>query len=369
MFMQLDKQSVISVVGPTASGKTNFALRLAKQLLSEEKSSGVDLISADSKQIYQGISILTGADIPSGFEARADRQFEWSYFSKNKINLHGIAIIPPLAAWSVAHFRNFGKKIITAAVKHNRKVIIVGGTGLYHRWLFADDSQLSVPPNAAWRQTAKKMDLYELQNKLQQLDSAHFQAMNRSDQQNPRRLIRAVEIKLFQIKSTSKVGVSFLLDDHQYQTTSLNQNRVSTHSKTFHVKKFDDAAHDQSVDKQGDVNKAASFNRLDRLTIGISIDLQTLQQKITNRVRERFKGGAVNEVAALLDEHAAHPNHPIFTTLGFSEISQYLHHKISAVDCQQLWALHEHQYAKRQLTWWKRENVCWVTKNEPLSFR
>lgn len=85
----------------------------------------------------------------------------------------------------------------------------------------------------------------------------------------------------------------------------------------------------------------------------LTVPLAKIQSSILQRVVERFDGGALQEVERLLALKLPSST-PVLTTLGVPEITQYLEGKISATECQQLWALHEFQYAKRQLTWWNK---------------
>ena len=108
----MNNKTLISIYGPTAVGKTNFALKLAYQVLGQKNErlgginfKGVDIISADSRQIYRGLEVLTGADIPEGFEQKNQ------YFEKDKVRIHGVSIIELHEEWSVAHFKNFAIKI------------------------------------------------------------------------------------------------------------------------------------------------------------------------------------------------------------------------------------------------------------------
>ncbi|GIK83582.1 MAG: tRNA dimethylallyltransferase [Patescibacteria group bacterium] len=306
---------IVSVVGPTASGKTHFALKIAQQALNalnEIRFSGIDIISVDSRQVYKGLEILTGADIPNGFEqVAAHGNFEFPYFRNTSlpISLHGISIIDFKQEWSVAHFKDFATKIILNSFENNRLPILVGGTGLYHQYLFSSDSNLYVPPNARVRKAAVHLGLNELQHWLEKVAAKKLAEMNNSDRNNPRRLVRAIEIALGAPNTT--------------QTLSLPANHW-------------------------------------REMYGMNVPLEQLQSNIVLRVKERFRNGAITEVKTLL-QACEKQDLPICSTLGVGDISDFLSGKSSEKECQENWALHEFQYAKRQLTWFqKQKDIIWL---------
>src|SRR5690554_4802076 len=124
---------ILSIVGPTATGKTDFALKAAKKTLQLGKVSSVDIISADSRQVYQGLEIMSGADIPEGFQRKV--LSEWSelntYFEKGSIRLFGISLLQPDTDWSVGQFQEYVQRVLSLDENQPRLVILVGGTGLY----------------------------------------------------------------------------------------------------------------------------------------------------------------------------------------------------------------------------------------------
>ena len=304
---------IISIVGPTTTGKTNQALSLAQEVLTNKEYAGVDLISVDSRQVYQGLEVLTGADIPAGF-SQFHNLGEMPYFANvnNSIRLFGIAIIKPQDEWSVTHFRQFAREIIIRAFKEKRLPILVGGTGLYHKHLFSMSDDLSIKPNALVRAKEKNLTVTELQTWLKQVNQEKFLAMNQDDRNNRRRLVRAIEIAIAKTKVTAKIQES-----------------------QIEAKEMD-------------------WSKVDRQVIKLAAPRAELEAKIKTRVKERFFGGAVEEVKALLalklDEVS-----PVLSTLGVPEISQYLSGQLPESQTIDLWALHEFQYAKRQITWWKKE--------------
>ena len=137
---------LLSIVGPTAVGKTSFTLDLVDFLNSNQdiKFDGYDLISADSRQVYRDLMIISGADVPATF-TRQDGNGQ--YFKKDNIKLFGLLDLEYSDEWSLAHFKKYAQQLIKQSWQENRLPIIVGGTGLYHQYLFNDSPTISIKPN------------------------------------------------------------------------------------------------------------------------------------------------------------------------------------------------------------------------------
>lgn len=162
---------LLVISGPTATGKTEIASKLAKKFNGE-------LVSADSRQIYQGMDIGTGKDHPKD------------------IPIHLIDIIKPNQAFSVAQYRQLALKIISDIQSSGKLPIVVGGTGQYIDSLFHYQDTFSIKPNHLLRFFLNKFPLSVLQFIYSHLDSQHYKLLNNSDVHNPHRLIRKIEIKL-----------------------------------------------------------------------------------------------------------------------------------------------------------------------------
>lgn len=298
----------ISIVGPTASGKTELAIELSKQLVKTKIAETVAVISADSKQVYQGLEILTGADIPANFikssspvGGSSDFSF-YSYKADNKITLHAISIIKITNQWSLAHFRQLVDTVIKNNTVKNRLIILVGGTGLYHAHAFSTDRVIDIPPNPEVRYQASKMSLSELQSWVEKVNKNAFAQLNQSDRNNPRRLIRLIE------KSLTKLNLS--------------------------PEKTPDIPH---------------------LYFGLKVQKDELFEKIIKRVETRLAGGAIAEVGSTIDTliESGDPA-SISKVIGFQEIQAYLNGDISRKECVEHWAKRELSYSKRQMTWFKK---------------
>ncbi len=276
---------ILVIAGPTATGKTKLALQLAKQFNGE-------LISADSRQIYKGLDIVTGKDILAN-------------------QIYGYDLIQPGEDWNLSHFQKFAQKIIKKILSQNKLPIIVGGTGLYIKGLLENYSP--PPPNPELRQKLTKLSLIELQNYLKKINYDHFDKLNHSDQHNPHRLLRAIEI-----------------------------NSSPTKGR----------AHEVEVE-------------FDPLIIGLTAPITLLEKHIRDRVVKRIKQNPKKELIYLKKFNLGWQTSPA-TSLGYQELDQYYSGKITKKTLINLWTTHERQYAKRQLTWFnKQKDIHWFDITKP----
>lgn len=293
----MSNSPVIAIVGPTAVGKSAFSVTVAEKVLHTQRVTGVDLISADSRQVYRGLEVLSGVDVLT---------------TQLPITLQGTSFLNPDQEWSVAHFQKYAHELITEAEQANRLPLLVGGTGLYVQQLSTTDPKLHIGPNAEVRERAETMELSELQTWLKEVDHTKWEQMNDSDRANPRRLVRAIEI------AVAKPVVS------------------------------------------DDVTTAPIAVK----AIGLDAPFEVIEENILKRVKDRFAHGAVAEVEHLMDFY---PNQrlPAFSATGVMPMVSFMNGLIDAETCMQLWWRQERQYAKRQLTWWKkRDDVVWFDVTE-----
>ena len=163
------KPKVIAIVGPTASGKTQMAIDLAKEINSE-------IVSADSRLVYKGF------DIASAKPTMEERQGIVHYL---------IDIVEPEFDYSVANYYDDAKKAIYEIINRGKTPIIAGGTGLYFRVLLENYDLPRVEENPKLRTELENLDIEELLKELHELDAVGY---NKVKNANKRRIIRALEI-------------------------------------------------------------------------------------------------------------------------------------------------------------------------------
>lgn len=275
---------ILSLVGPTATGKSALAYQLAAEWLAFKVKPL--LISVDSRQVYQGLELISGVDLPPAELGP----------------LVGVSTVLPNEPWSVGHFCQLVRPLLVTAAVHQQPVILVGGTGLYHQQLFSTDTALITPPNQELRLEWADAELADLQRVVQQRNPNRWVTMNPSDRANARRLIRALEL-------SSEV---------QEQTVPL---------------------------------PPLPPYRL--LTVGLEAEVEVLTERIKSRVHQRFAFGAIQEVERLIANYTDW-SLPAFSTTGVREVRQYIEGTLTAEECMEIWTRREVQYAKRQVTWWKK---------------
>ncbi len=196
------KKLILAIVGPTATGKTNLAIRLSHSFPSI-------LVSADSRQVYRSMNIVTGKDHPAN------------------INILGVDLIDPSQPSSVSLWHDAVMPAINSAWNDGKMVIVVGGTALYVKALISNIETLKVPINSSLRKSLEILSVSDLQAKLKLIDQDKLVQMNNSDAHNPRRLIRAIEVALSPHKPSSPASPpSSLLIGLNYSDTDIYNNIV-----------------------------------------------------------------------------------------------------------------------------------------------
>jgi len=292
-------KKVLIICGPTATGKTSLGIKLAKKFSGE-------IISADSRQVYKNMDIGTGKDIPQNSKSHHSKIIfnnePLIYYLIDNIKLWGYDLVNPSKDFSVAHFHQLALKLINNLLKTQKIPIIVGGTGLYLNSLIKPIDSINIRPNFPLRRQLNSLTLKQLQIKLKKINLQRFSSMNQADQQNPRRLIRAIEISKFE----------------------------QTHNTT----------------------PIQSLPKLDILWIGITAPQSVIDSRIEKRVNQRLKDGMEIEVSTLIKKHP-NWNTQAFSSTGYQEIRKLLNKQISRTQAIQDWITAEKQYSRRQLTWFK----------------
>lgn len=285
-------QKLIVILGPTASGKSDLAVILAKKFNSE-------VVSADSRQVYKGMDLGSG--------------------KITKKEMRGIPhwlldVISPQRKFSVSQYQKLALAAINKILQKDKLAILCGGTGFY---IQAITDGLVIPeviPNWQLRNKLEKLTTDQLFNKLTRLDSRRAATI---DKFNRRRLIRALEIVATTKKPIPEIKSSLL---------------------PYPV-----------------------------LFIGIKKTKEELSANIKKRLAKRLKQGMINEVKQLRKQGLSWKRLEEFG-LEYRFIAQYLQEKISYQEMIDKIQLESEHFAKRQMTWFKRnKRINWVkNKSEAL---
>lgn len=278
------RKKLIVVLGPNACGKTKIGVKLAKKFNGE-------IISADSRQVYKGMDIGTGKDLKE----------------YGDIPYYLIDICSPKKQITLADWQKMALDKVQNINQRNKIPFLVGGTGLYINSIIDGYVLKDIKINNKLRAKLNKLSLKQLQNKLKKLDSKAF---NKIDINNPRRLIRAIEIVL------------------------------SGSSITQYKKQKPD---------------------LDILILGVKFPKDVIYKRINKRLKYRLeKQGMVQEVQNLRKKGVSRKKLDNFG-LEYRWIAKYLKNE---VDYEQLFKELSnaiHHFAKRQLTWFnRRKDIVWI---------
>lgn len=277
-------QKIIVITGQTATGKTSLAYTYAKRLNGE-------LINADSRQLYKHLDIISGKDLRPAFPTYLyDIADPKEYFSSHD--------------WSV-----YAKKYISSLIKKNKTPIIVGGSYLYIKHLLYGVETGGIQPDWTLRKALDKKTTEELQDMLKKSSVRLFKQLNHSDRNNPRRLIRKIEIARSQI--------------------------IPEKAKIFY--------NENDIEFVG-----LRFSKKDLLNVTIK-----------KRVEDRIIKGAFEEVKKLLDMGYTEQD-PGLKTIGYQQLIMFYKNKSTKEQVIKDWITKEIQYAKRQYTFMKKnENIIW----------
>jgi len=269
---------LITILGPTASGKTSLAVALAADLNTE-------IISADSRQIYKRMDIGTGKDLE-----------EYKYEDK-EIQYHLIDICEPGYKYNLYEYQRDFNVVFQDLRTRKKFPILCGGTGLYIETVLKGYSMPQVPENKELREKLKDKTLTELTSILKTYKTLH----NTTDVDSCKRAVRAIEIAEF------------------YR----NQQPEERKNKPWN-----------------------SF------IVGVDIEREARRRKISERLQMRLDSGMVDEVRALLKEGIS-PDDLIYYGLEYKYLTEYLIGRLSYVEMVSKLEIAIHQFAKRQMTWFR----------------
>jgi tRNA dimethylallyltransferase len=269
---------VITILGPTASGKTRLATKISALI-------GGEIISADSRQVYRRMNIGTGKDLNEYNVGGAE------------IPYHLIDISEPGYEYSVFEFQRDFLKTYYNIVKRNYIPVLCGGSGMYIESVILGYNLIEVPVDGNLRDYLAEKSLSELKDILQMYRKQH----NSTDLRDKERIVRAIEIQRY---------------------------------------------YEEHPDQQYD------YPKLPFLIMGISMELDVLQQRIRKRLKDRLSHGMVDEVRDLLDSGLT-PAQLIHYGLEYKYITMYLTGELNANDMFQKLNAAIYQFARRQLTWFR----------------
>ena len=277
------KHKILVILGPTASGKSDLAVRLAKKFNGE-------VLSADSRQVYKSMNIGTGKITKKEMAG---------------ISHHMLDVASPKTIFDVARYQKMAHKKIADILKRGKLPIVCGGTGLYIKAIVENPEYPDIPPDWKLREQLEKKTTAQLFAVLKKIDPSRAETI---DSKNPRRLIRAIEIA----KSAG-------------QTPAIKSQPI-----------------------------------YDALLIGIKPSQEKLKSAIEARLQKRIKQGMIAEVKKLRAQGVSWRR---LEELGleYKYAAMYLQNKIGREEMIKTLGTKINQYAKRQITWFKKTpNARWI---------
>ena len=274
---------MITILGPTASGKTDIATHLAAELSAE-------IISADSRQVYRRMDIGTGKDL-------ADYVVDGK-----RVPYHLIDIVEPGTKYNLFEYQRDFLEAYNDIRSRGKNVILCGGTGLYIESVLKGYRLIPVPENKELRHKLEGKSLLELTSILERLKAENNSNMhNSTDVDTSKRAIRAIEIEM------------------AYKEAHIEER---------------------------------TFPKIDNVIIGVGIDRDLRRMKITRRLDQRLQDGMVDEVKSLLDSGIP-ADDLIYYGLEYKFVTEYILGKLTFEEMHRSLEIAIHQFAKRQMTWFR----------------
>lgn len=273
----MDQPTLITLLGPTAVGKTQMAAALAYELEAE-------IISADSRQVFRRMDIGTGKDLSD---------YKWK---GRQIKYHLVDVAEPGEEFSVYRFRQEFEKAFDDIVSEKKIPLMCGGTGLYLDSVLSDYDLRIVPADIAFREEAQNRSMDSLLRELMDLQPLH----NTTDSKDRDRLIRALEIARYQF-----------------------QNPYQAHKKHRDI------------------------------VLGLRFERTEIRRRISSRLHERLNLGMIEEVRNLIADGISIESLMNYG-LEYKYVTQYLTGKLEYDRMTSLLETAIHQFAKRQMTWFRR---------------
>ncbi len=288
---------LICVLGPTASGKTRYAVSLCRRingLLGDHAASGAEILSADSRQVYRGMDIGTGKDL----------------IEYQEIPYHLIDIAEAGERYNIFDFQQDFEKAYRDIRERGGIPVLCGGSGLYIEAATCGYSLPQVPPDYAWREEMEKKDIETLREELLSLKAGTATdggtekaeiSIEPAIWESKRRLVRAIEVAQYE-KDRPAIRSSFLPKNTYF--------------------------------------------------IGTLVSREERNARIDRRLDERINEGMAEEVKGLLDKGIPQED-LIYYGLEYKFVTQYVLGVLSLEEMRTLLANAIHRFAKRQMTWFR----------------
>ncbi len=294
-------KKLLTILGPTASGKTDLAAHVAYEV-------GGEIISADSRQVYRGMDIGTGKDLDD------------YVVNGKKISYHLIDICEAGTKYNLFQYQEDFLKAYQDIQCRGAQPILCGGTGLYIESVLKGYHLSPVPQNQKLRKALEGKSLEELTAMLAELKAKTGSNMhNTTDVDSCQRAIRAIEI-----------------ETHNLEHPTDNRD----------------------------------FPTIDSVIVGVDIDRDARRRKITDRLKRRLAGGMVEEIRGILD-NGVKPDDLIYYGLEYKYVTEYVIGKLSREEMFRQLEIAIHQFAKRQMTWFRGmerrgATIHWIDASLPM---
>lgn len=302
----VNTKKILVILGPTASGKTDLALKLAK------KFNGY-IISADSRQVYKDLNIGTAKPAGKILNYKLGvNKIVTAYIVKGVPHFL-MDYVKPNQSFTLADWLKITKKLLHSQILNSKFQIpiICGGTGLYISALVNNYSLPEGKIDLILRKNLEQSTLTVLLKKLKKIDPNTYKTI---DKKNKRKIIRALEYTM-----TNKLSFT-------------NQSKKCSSTYDF-------------------------------LQIGVNLKRETLYHTINTRVEQMIQKGLIPETKSLINKYNS--NLPALSSIGYKQIKEFLNDNLTKEQAMDLIKRDTRHYAKRQLTWFKRDkNIQWINNHK-----
>ena len=291
---------MITILGPTASGKTAVAARLAHDI-------GGEILSADSRQVYRGMDIGTGKDL------------EDYVVEGQLVPYHLIDIVDAGTKYNLFQYQQDFTVAYNDICSRGVTPVLCGGTGLYIEAVLKGYALSPVPQNPELRQSLEGKTLPELTALLEDLKKKAGSVMhNVTDVDSCQRAIRAIEIETYTLEHATELR---------------------------------------------------TMPPIDSVIVGLSVDRDYRRKKISDRLARRLDGGMVDEIRGLL-QRGIPPEDLTYYGLEYKYVTEYAIGKLSYKEMFRQLEIAIHQFAKRQMTWFRGMErrgltIHWIDAQQP----